>query len=153
MLAGAVLGEADGGVGAVAGEGGGGVAGSQVGAFAVGVGVFLDGFVAELHQVFVGVAGGLRAADLYNGIGVVAVASDAEADLGSVGTGEEGEAVVGAGGGEAVVFAQFGHIALGGFVEQQGSDIDGVGEFVDILGSAGEGEEGEQQEEGGYQGF
>ena len=149
-----MLGEADGGVGAVAGEGGGGVAGGQVGAFAVGVGVFLDGFVAELHQVFVGVADGLRATDLYHRIGVVAVAGGAEADLCSVRTGVEGEAVVDAGGGEAVVFAQFGHVALGGFVEQQGSDVDGVGEFVGILGSAGEGEEeGEQQEEGGYEGF
>ena len=71
-----MLGEADGGVGAVAGEGGGGVAGGQVGAFAVGVGVFLDGFVAELHKVFVACAGGLRAADLYDGIGIVAVAGE-----------------------------------------------------------------------------
>ena len=113
-----MFGEADGGVGAVAGEGGGGVAGGQIGALAVGVGVFLDGFVAELHQVLVGVAGRLWAADLYDRIGVVAVTDCAETDLGSVGTGEEGEAIVGPGGGEAVVFAQFGHVALGGFVEQ-----------------------------------
>ena len=114
---GTVLCEADVGAGAVTGEGSGGVAVGEFGTFAVVAGTLLDRLVAELLEVLMGLACVLVSGDFDDrGLGV-AGSFDAKTDLGSVGTGVEGVAVVGPGGGEAVVFAQFGHVTLGGFVE------------------------------------